>query len=216
MPYHDESQLRQLQLRVQEELAQARADLERETESSTQPSDPGERLEQIDRELTKLQRSHGLLFRSRRDQAVLSLLFSERLLLDDLGYDSYADYLSDEVEGRPLDADAAAQAELARRELASDQDRLTDIENGVLDLDWLANGCPELSLVDPLEPGAAFSPGPVDGSAEPGVPLEAWRNPFAIAADPAPITGRPSGLPRLDADESRTVDLPYWTENESA
>ena len=217
MPYHDEERLRQLQIRVQEELAQARADLERQSNSPSPGSDLGARLEQIERELTKLQRSRGLLFRGRRTREVQSLLLSERLVLDDLGYDSYAGYLDADVQARPLERDPGnAYAELARLELASAQARLTDIEDGVLDLDWLADGCPELSLVEPLE---ADWPSSVDGEAErpdDDEPLKAWVNPFPVAADPSPTTGLPSRLPQIDRDGSpRPVGLPYW-KNESA
>ncbi len=193
MPDHDEIQLRHLQLRVQEELSQARAERDL-TASPTTDDDLGNRLEQIERELTKLQQSHGLLYRGRRTQAVQSLLLSERLLLDDLGYDTYDDYLAGPSTKWPTEPDEVADREaLVRLELASAQDRFTDIENGVLDLDWLANGCPDRTLVDPLEIHPAFSADEQDSSDDTDAPLEAWRNPFAADAEPQVTVDRRFG-----------------------
>jgi hypothetical protein len=216
MQYPDETRLRQVLLRVQEELTQARADLERATGTATDQPDLGERLEEIERELTRLQGSHRPLFRGRRRREVLGLLLSERLLLDDLGFDSYEDYVNDGVGARSLDSgDGAAHAKVARIELAEALQRLTDIENGVLDLNWLENGPPEPSLFERPEVGAASSAGRGDKSAAAGAPLEAWRNPFAAEAVRSTTTRPPSKLPRLDGDGPPPADLPYW-KNESA
>jgi hypothetical protein len=212
MQHADESQLRQLLLRVQEELTQARADLER-----TNGPDLGDRLDEIERELTSLQGSRSLLFRGRRRRTVLGLLLSERLLLDDLGFDSYADYVGAGVEGRSPESDGGtAHAKVARVELADALQRLTDIENGVLDLDWLASGSPEPSLFERPEVAAVVSARRGDRSSGAGAPLEAWRNPFAVETEPSTTTRPPSKLPRLGGDEPPPADLPYWNKNESA
>ena len=50
------------------------------------------RLEQIERELTQLRQSKNALSRRRNERMVVALLLSERLVLDQLGFDSYADY----------------------------------------------------------------------------------------------------------------------------
>jgi hypothetical protein len=232
MQHVDEAHLRQLRLRVQEELFQTRADVERANRSLTDDPDLDERLEEIERELAKLQGSHGLLFRGRRRREVLGLLLSERLLLDDLGFDSYADYLSEGVQAGLLDSDdGSAHAKRAPLELAEALQRLTDIENGVLDLDWLENGRREPSLFERPEVGAASaarlgdrsaaadpvsSAGRGAGSVGASAPLVAWRNPFAVDAQRSTTTRPPSKLPRLHVDGSPPVDLPYWDETGSA
>ena len=210
MQDRDEAQLGQLRLRVEEELSLARADFERDRARSKADTDRRQRLEEIEGELGRLRRSRWLPFRGRRRRAELSLLLSQRLLLDDLGVGSYAEYvrLTTEVPALGTGEDAA-HAELDRRELASDQARLTDIEHGVLDLDWLANGARELGVVAPTETSA----GPTDGTAEvrgeTAPPLDAWRNPYVDATAPPP--------PRRTEPRLRSVPDPsppsHWTES---
>jgi len=184
MQHRDEAQLHQLRTFIEEELDRARAEAERAGEPSIAEARLGDRLDEIERELDRLQSAKGLLFRGKRRRAVLGLLLSERLLLDDLGYDSYTDFaLATGRTLRPDDAAGAAEAALARLGDASDPQRLADIEHGVLDLDWLANGGRELGIgelpaTNPLPDG---TPG---AEIEAGPPLDAWHNPFTEGPEP--------------------------------
>ena len=215
MQPRDEAQLRQLRLRVDEELDRARADLTRNGEAAAANARLGERLEEIERELERLQRSNALLFRGRRRRAVMGLLLSERLLLDDLGFDTFEDYVRARAEGealgndaRPPDAVVAGlepDALLTRVELASDQERLDDIERGVLDLDWLANGGRELGVGELPVPPTVPVVGPQDQA---GAPLESWHNPYAETSTHRWRAGTSTGLPRLDREEPPASDLP--------
>jgi hypothetical protein len=58
-------------------------------------------------------------------------------------------------------------------ELAADDQRLADIEHGVLDLDWLMRGYHEPDAIDPIDLDPA------------GPPLSAWRNPYGDPSEPS-------------------------------
>jgi hypothetical protein len=211
MQHRDEAQLRQLRIRVEEELTQARAELARGAAPSIAVARLGDRLDEIERELERLQRSKGRLFRGRRRKAELGLLLSERLLLDDLGYDSYADFaLATGRTLRPDDAAGATEAALARLEHDSDQQRLADIEQGVLDLDWLANGGRELGVGELPAVQSEID----DELVEHGPPLDAWRNPYAEGPAPGPKGGGHVALPHLDTEDLGPSDLPYGDESD--
>ena len=56
------------------------------------PIDALTRLEQIERLLAKRRQSTRALLRRRHERTVLALLLTQRLVLEQLGFDSYADY----------------------------------------------------------------------------------------------------------------------------
>jgi hypothetical protein len=210
MQYRDEAQLRHLRERVEEELAQARAEVEA-AKAEQANAVLRKRLDEIEQELTKLRNARGVLFRGRRRQAELNLLLSERLVLDELGASSYEEYVA-RNKPRPtaVTNGGPATGDLAPLERALDDGRISDIENGVLDLDWLAGGAREIDGFDPTQFATVAQPA-TDAGEEAGRPLEAWRNPLT---DPAANRNglEYADLPRIEKSDP-LADLPYWTES---
>ena len=202
MEYFDEGIRDHLRLGALQELSRARADLDRAMDASRADPRLHDALDQIERELATMRESSRSVFRRRSTDALPDLLFFERLVLDQLGFDSYEEVLHWRTAARLLDLRDEAYVEFAELELELAEARLRVIESGELDLDWIEGGL--------AEPGLAVSsgPGPHSRSELEATPLEAWRNPFA---DPAPPTRRRryAQLPRLAPDDISLVDLPY-------
>ncbi len=202
MEHFDEGIRDHLRLGALQELFRARADLDRARDANRGDPRLHDALDQIERELVTMRESSRSVFRRRSTDSLPDLLFFERLVLDQLGFDSYEEVLHWRPAARLLDLRDEAYVEFAELELELAEARLRAIESGELDLDWIEGGL--------AEPGLAVSsePGPHSRSELEATPLKAWRNPYAT---PAPPTRRRryAQLPRLEPDDISLLDLPY-------
>lgn len=209
-----------------QDLSRARTNLEHATSASTPDAATVARLEEIEQELAAASRTAGARSRKRNERRVLDLLLSERLLLDQLGFATYAElaqqYGSD-ASTEDADLTDLAYLEFARMELESAQRRLDALDRGELDPDVpphraAVTGELEAYLVVPArtDPLALLELG--------GDPLEAWVAPAPgdtgedASADTtsseqtSPLGADGRALPHLGTTDLDDLALPYWDE----
>jgi hypothetical protein len=198
-PHCDETVQRHLRLGAIQELSRARAAMEGAARGRRSDPELIARLEEIERELTERRPSMSPLARAQRMDAVGELLMRKRLVLDQLGFDSYEEYVGWR-DASDRDEDDFAYFEFAQLAFGLAEERLAAIERGELDLDWIQGGRRE------SEVPAADGPPPVGrlaGGTEPnGEQLDAWRNPFEPVVDLTSTEG-----PKLRAPRVRATDL---------
>ena len=195
----DETLQRHLRLGAIQELSRARAAMEGAAMGRRSDPELADRLEEIERELTELRQSMSPLSRTQRMDAIGELLMRERLVLDQLGFDSYEEFLGWR-DASDRDEDDFAYFEFAQLAFGLAEERLAAIERGELDLDWIQGGRPESEV-----PATDRQPpvGPYAGRAEPNdEQLDAWRNPFEPCID---LTS--TERPKLRAPRVRATDL---------
>jgi len=219
----DAAKRRHSRIGAQQDLSRARADLEHAGLGGPDP-EIVIRLEVIEQELTVLRRQAGSRSRKRDERRLIDLLLSERLLLEQLGFATYADYTTWRDGYVRDDLTDLAYLEFARMELESAQERLDAIEAGALDPATDSSGSSgtgglEPYLVVPAREVEELTP----TSTEPrGAALEAWTaEPAAETSitlpDDAPEEATRSGdgaagLPHLGTTDMDNLDLPYWDE----
>ena len=91
MEYGDAARQRHSRIGAEQDLSRARADLASAGAGGPDP-EIAIRLEVVEQELTVLRRQAGSRSRKRDERQVLALLLTERLLLEQLGFATYADY----------------------------------------------------------------------------------------------------------------------------
>jgi hypothetical protein len=196
----DGSTRQRLRIGAEQEVGRARADLELALTGGSSDPEALTRLDGIARQLRDVRSSKGIRSQRRNRKEELGLVLSERLLLDQLGFDSFGDYAAwraahPHVAPDQWDDDPA-YAEFARFRVAMAEERLAAIDAGLLDRD----------AGDDHDAAEAVD---ADG------PLAAWINP-----GPREASGMRAQLPRgiapISPEEEvigvTTLELPYWTE----
>ncbi len=216
-----ETEWRHLRIGALQDLSRARTDMEQASGSGTADPEMLVRLEEIERELAELRRPTNTRSQKRNERQVLDLLLSERLLLNELGFASYADYetwLAGAASAKEAEQADPAYVEFARMQLDAAQERLEAIDAGELPR---AAGLTRPSdpgelqpyLIVPERPVATPMVEPADPHA---VPLEVWTAQPSTGADAdADAEGeREDGaaLPHLGTTDLDGLDLPYWDE----
>ena len=165
-----------------QDLSRARTNLEHATSAGTPDVETVARLEEIEQELATLSRTAGGRSRKRNERRVLDLLLSERLLLDQLGFATYAEYAQQcgsDASTELADLTDLAYLEFARMELESAERRLDALDRGELDPDVAPpraadTGELETYLVVPARTDTLAPLAPLE---LPGDPLEVWVAP---------------------------------------
>ena len=130
---HGDANKRRHRIGALQDLSRARTNLEHATGASTPDPETVTRLEEIERELAELSRTSGSRSRKRNERRVLDLLLSERLLLDQLGFATYAEYAAwcgNDVSAEQADLTDLAYLEFARMELEAAEQRLDALDHG--------------------------------------------------------------------------------------
>ena len=198
MEHPDEGIRAHLRLGALHEVVRARADLDRARAAHHADRGLHQVLEQVERELDSYRESSRSFFRRRSSDGLSELLCFERLVLEQLGFDSYQEYLVwAEAERLLGHSDDRAYEEFAELELQMAEERLDRIERGEIDLEW---GGRDLTAVTAAAPPEATS--------DP-VPLEPWHNPYPTVTRPPARRRRYARLPRLDMGRLSLLDLPY-------
>lgn len=221
--YGDAARQRHSRIGAQQDLSRARTDL-----ASAQAGGPDPeiaiRLEVVEQELTVLRHQAGSRSRKRNERRVLDLLLTERLLLEELGFATYADYSVWRDRKVGDDETDLAYLEFARMLVDSAQEWLDAINAGELDP---ARGWSRSSDSGALEPYLVVPDRTIDqlttASTEAhGARLEAWTAEPSreattataddSAAEPLDRADGDGTLPHLGTTDLDDLALPYWDE----
>ncbi len=217
----DAARHRHSRIGAQQDVSRALADLESAGAGGPDP-EIAIRLEVIEQELTVLGRQAGSRARKRNERRVLDLLLSERLLLEQLGFATYAAYATWRDGDVTHDETDLAYLEFARMELDAAQERLDAIDAGEPDPHRDGSRSSRAGGLEPFLVVAAhdveeFTVGSSEHHSD---PLEPWTaEPTAPADATRPESrqrptsaDRDAALPHLGTTGIDDLDLPYWDE----